>query len=109
MRIGSDMLPNMNAKTLLRLGTLCSAPILLTLGCGPKDSYLKTEVGPHGQIVSQKRVQLSPEQQASRNEAFGYGAPTEPTLVELEAMWPKLTTEQRASLLETAKQMSTPK
>src|SRR3954469_8152502 len=106
MRIGSDMLPHMNAKTLVRLATLCSAPIVLTLGCGPKDSYLKTEVGPHGQIISQKRVELTPEQQASRNEAFGYGAPTEPTLVELEAMWPKLSNDQRTTLLQTAKQMT---
>ena len=102
----SDMLPHMNATNFARYAILCSTPILFSLGCGPKDSYLKTEVGPHGQIISQKRVQLTPEQQASRNEAFGYGAPIEPTLVELEAMWPKLTNEQRTSLLQTAKQMT---
>jgi len=95
----------MNATTFARFAILCSTPMLFTLGCGPKDSYLKTEVGPHGQIISQKRVELTPEQQASRNEALGYGA-TEPKLVELEAMWPKLTNEQRASLLDTAKQMT---
>src|SRR4051794_35262664 len=100
------MLPRMKAKTIARFAVLCTVPVLLALGCGPKNSYLKTEVGPHGQIISQKRVELTPEQQASRNEAFGYGAPTEPTLVELEAMWPKLSNEQRASLLETAKQMT---
>jgi hypothetical protein len=88
---------------------LSGASLLVLSGCGQKDYYVQTQTGPHGQITSSRKVYYTPEQKAARNEALGLAGPSDPKLVELEDLWPKLTEEQRAAVLNSARQMAAPR
>jgi hypothetical protein len=74
-----------------------------------RDYFMQTETGPLGQITIRK-VYYTPEQLASRNELFApTSRPADPLLGAVESRWPKLTTAQRAVVLEHVKSLSNEK
>jgi hypothetical protein len=89
------------------LGFSCLVSLLL-IGCTTSDSYVVNEPGPGGRVVP-KRVKYSPEEMEERKARATVRTALPTDLAEIEAIWPKLTEEQRATVVQTVKQMAQPK
>jgi hypothetical protein len=116
----------MESRTLRIIVGSCIAFGIACGGCGSnKDYYYTEEKGPHG-IVGVKKVYYTPEQLAAREaareaqreevreavrqemkqEAAASNGSADPDLTTIQQNWPKLTAEQRATVLRTVKQMA---
>ena len=102
------------AENKLIVPAIAAILCLAAFGCGRRESYSTVErgaAGTHGMVTNVKTYNYTPEQLEARDKALGYQPqppqrPKDERLATIQDLWPQLTEEQRAKLVETAREMT---